>query len=180
MHLSGGTPSYLQIHESNPAESETGTAPEFSVSWSDYASTTSDHIWTLTDLQVLHELRTPIFVVVPGIVESSHRYATSKSHARDSRAAATSARALFACSPGGLLHTARCVFQNAESLKRFGLPLPAHVFSENLEHLSADDCKIRRDWITRIMLVSEQWPVDACIMLEQLLQYLPLGHADAF
>ncbi len=74
--LSGGTPSYLQI-ELNPAESETKTASEFSVSWSDYAATTSDHTWTLTDLQVLHELRTPIFVVVPGIVESSHRYATS-------------------------------------------------------------------------------------------------------
>ncbi len=64
--------------ESNPAESETETAPEFSVSWSDYATTTSDHTWTIADLQVLHELRNPIFVVVPSIVESSHRYATSK------------------------------------------------------------------------------------------------------
>ncbi len=47
------------------------------------------------------------------------------------------------------------------------------MFSEDLEHLPADDCKTRRDWITRIMLVSDQWPVGACIMLEQLLQYLP-------
>ena len=81
--------------ESNLAEPETGTAPEFSVSWSDYASTTSDHTWTLADLQVLHELRTPIFVVVPGIIESSHRYSSSRSHARDCRAAATIARALL-------------------------------------------------------------------------------------
>lgn len=44
------------------------------------------------------------------------------------------------------------------------------MFSETLEHLSADESKIRRDWITKIMLVSEQWPVDACIMLEQLLK----------
>ena len=67
----------------------------FNVSWSDYATTTSDHTWTLTDLQVLHELRTPIFVVVPGIVESSHRYAISNLHARDCGSAATSTRGLL-------------------------------------------------------------------------------------
>ena len=41
----------------------------------DHATTTSDHIWTLTDLQVLHELRIPVTVIVPGIAESTHRYA---------------------------------------------------------------------------------------------------------
>lgn len=60
--------------ESLYAEYAEVESPIVSGSMFDHATTTSDHIWTLTDLQVLHELRVPVTVVVPGIVESTHRY----------------------------------------------------------------------------------------------------------
>lgn len=60
--------------ESMYAEYAEVESPLVSVSMFDHATTTSDHIWTLTDLQVLHELRIPVTVVVPSIAESTHRY----------------------------------------------------------------------------------------------------------
>lgn len=32
----------------------------------------ADRVWTLDDLQILHELRTPVTVVIPDVVEQTH------------------------------------------------------------------------------------------------------------
>ena len=40
----------------------------------DQCTTTSDKVWTLNDLQALHELRVPVVVAVPSITEAPHRY----------------------------------------------------------------------------------------------------------
>ena len=70
-----GPLSQLTTLESIYAEDAEIASPSVSVPMYDHATTISHHMWTLTDMQVLHELRIPVTLVVPGIVESTHRYA---------------------------------------------------------------------------------------------------------
>jgi hypothetical protein len=39
------------------------------------AGTVTDRVWTLQELSILHELQSPVAVVVYGLFDSSHRHA---------------------------------------------------------------------------------------------------------
>ncbi|KAL3130461.1 hypothetical protein ABBQ38_008282 [Trebouxia sp. C0009 RCD-2024] len=94
----------------------------------DQCTTTSDRVWTLDDLQILHELHIPVVVVVPSIIEQT------------------------ADRPTGRLHGLRTVFQSSEFLRRYGLPLQERVFSEALECLPSDVRKAKIAWFLKIIM----------------------------
>ena len=50
----------------------------------------------------------------------------------------------------------RVVFQNAEFLRKYGMPLPGHLFSDYLDSMPEDMRKGRRDWIMKVMTVPDQ------------------------
>ena len=53
----------------------------------------------------------------------------------------------------GLLYPNRPVFQNAECLRKYGLPLPPHIFSDSVDSQSEEVRKARRSWGIKILAV---------------------------
>lgn len=117
----------------------------------DQCTTTSDRVWTLDDLQILHELHIPVVVVVPSIIEqTADRYSQQPktcSPCPDMQGTSGS------CRPTGRLHGLRTVFQSSEFLRRYGLPLQERVFSEALECLPSDVRKAKIAWFLKIIMV---------------------------
>ncbi len=88
----------------------------------------AEKIWTISDLQILHQLQTPVFVAAFGMYSVSHR---SVSRSFLLTASPNPAVRMFVlpvepllcrCSADNLRPAARVLFQNAECLKRYGAP----------------------------------------------------------
>ena len=123
----------------------------------DQCATTSDRVWTLDDLQILHELHIPVVVVVPSIVEQTpDRYSQQR---KPGLPCSDMQAALGSCRPTGRLRGLRTVFQSSEFLRRYG-------FSDSLECLPSDVRKAKIAWFSKIIMV--------CMALSRFIKVLLL------
>ncbi|KAL0049434.1 hypothetical protein WJX82_002295 [Trebouxia sp. C0006] len=89
------------------------------------ASASSERVWTLKELEILHEICKPTVVIVSSVYDSPH-------------------------SPGGLRSRHRVVFENQDCMKRFGLPRSQEDHDLHMSTFPEDFQKTRRAWLSRV------------------------------
>ena len=126
----------------------------------------SDRVWTLSELELLHELQKPICILAPVIHDTPHKCASSwLSQAQ----LCTTSHALYnlcqcLCRQGNLLQDCQVIFENNDFLQRFGSPRAQADISASLQQLSQKDGAELASWVKKILLVSKlnllQWLLD--------------------
>lgn len=117
---------------------------------------TSDRVWTLSELELLHELQKPVCVLCPVIHDTPHKCAHSWLSQTQvsllSHALYRSCPCL--CRQGDLLIDCQVVFENADFLQRFGVPRAQADISAALQRLPQKDRAELESWVKRILLVN--------------------------
>ncbi|DBA79866.1 TPA: hypothetical protein ACH3X1_008215 [Trebouxia sp. C0004] len=85
-----------------------------------------DRVWTLNELEILHDMARPIAVVVNGVYEDPH------------------------CE-GGIRFMSRVIVYNAECLKHFGMPRTEAAYNSLLSNLSEEARSAKRKWLMSIL-----------------------------
>ena len=122
-----------------------------------YNDPISNRVWTLPELEILHELQKPVCVLIPIIHDDPHKYVVCCLCKLAKQCKAATSRLCHACDTcrySGLAQGCLVVFQNSDFLRRFGIPRLSADSTAMAQLLSDTDKQEQEKWLSKILLVS--------------------------